>query len=389
MIKVDNVELKNNRMVFSFSGAAEDGKYDAGQEFINLHKHYQELSRSAKDNKNGVLLEERIAKLEDKINECKSKPDVVLEKPNVVKKIKKKRIDIEKLISSKYYLVSAYEMGYIVRDLAKRKCGFYDLEGYEILPCEFCNLEKEKNGIIAYKEYKIEEGLCVAGYYDYNGREILPCEFSRLDEERNGIIAYKERYDKREGRVYLGGYYDYNGREVLPCEFDYLYEEKNGIIVCKKYYYENRDYKGLEGYYDYNGQEILPCEFENIKEGENGIIAYKDKSNENELSGYYSYEGEEIIPLGKWRINFYHDGLIIETFKDKQLIGYDNYGYFNSGYVYKEVKCVFCDYDGNVIVKCNCKNEFELKRKIEALNNKWVVNGNSFNAKILKKIKRR
>ncbi len=187
------------------------------------------------------------------------------------------------------------------------KYGLINIEGKEILPCEYdkiYEINDLENSIVVEKEGKV-------GLVDNNGKIVIDIKYKQIkkltDDYKNGYIVVdeNEKYGTVDcaNNIVLENKYDEikpvydNGLYVVKATEGYNIVDKKGNIITKKEYQnivkiqnnkivvqENKKY----GVISNTGEQIIPCNYEEIdfaftdsyivkKEGKYGIVNSKNE----------------------------------------------------------------------------------------------------------------
>ena len=223
--------------------------------------------------------------------------------------------------ASKPYAEMEYGLRVVCVRTEDGKAGVINLEGKEIVPCIYSEVDARTNSIII----KVYDDSGNVGAYDRKGNQILPCDFARINAYENLIVSDQkiDNADYKHGntKVYdLTGKQVYDvgndrveilGRDVIAVSKRISKAYKWGIIdlthdaTAEDYEFDNvgRCFEGaipvkIDGKWGLiksNGEEITPCIYEPSRPG-NDFILFKDgiaetKKNDNEV--YIDKDGNE------------------------------------------------------------------------------------------------
>ena len=266
-----------------------------------------------------------------------------------------KKIELERRIELllKYAQINAYkeDRAVVVRSvnnvLGKKKYGFIDKSGNEVVPCVYDNAMDYSNGLAGVK---VNDKW---GYVDNKGINVIPCKYDEvkifsegraavklnnkwgiIDTKGNVITQFKYDYcaSLADGLSLVGyiyktdiipfykyGYVDKDGVEVIQCKYNFASDFSEGLASV------SFNYKF--GYINKNGDVLIPFVYENARSFSDGLAAV----SANGKYGFINRQGETIIP-----------------FK------YDDAGIFNEGFVTVAVgdRYGFIDKKGKVMVQC-------------------------------------
>ncbi len=213
------------------------------------------------------------------------------------------------------------------------KDGACDLQGNEIIPCEYDDVTKQEKYYKVVKDNK-------AGLYDHQGNIVIPVitEGNDFSEEKDCfIIRYDgENYNPKDGRF---GMFSKRGKLLLPCEYTFCcgfnYEKSiyligwggvsSGEMGCYDYphnakfaLYDAKNEKFITQFtYDY-----IDCQFSKKEKLATFNIGGEITANRNYNAiveggkwGYLDDEGKEIIPAKYTNATPFMDGVAQVTEK--------------------------------------------------------------------------
>ena len=106
------------------------------------------------------------------------------------------------------------------------KYGFIDVEGNEVIPCEYNTVSWFKEGIVAVSK-KMENGKIAYGYINKSGNPITAFEFDDAKDFQDGVACVK-----KNGKF---GLIDKFGGPITECEYDYISSfNGEGYALAKK-----------------------------------------------------------------------------------------------------------------------------------------------------------
>ncbi|MGN1122318.1 MAG: WG repeat-containing protein [Eubacteriales bacterium] len=176
------------------------------------------------------------------------------------------------------------------------KWGVIDLDGNEVIPCEYAGMFSYMGESIAFQ--REQSGLY--GLMDYNGNILLEPTFNYIQEYdyKHSLVSAGEHGDA------LGVYSIPLGKMIIPAEYDNIdYDEH--MISCEK------AYSCKERYFDYDGNELNFDEYDSVNESEGLLYVW-----ENGKIGVMDWDGNLIIPP----VMEYGFGSYMENYKKGLLI---------------------------------------------------------------------
>lgn len=139
------------------------------------------------------------------------------------------------------------------------------------------------------------------GVYDINGNEIIPCEYLTLNCYKNGITVRN-----KEGKF---GIFDYNGNVILADQYSTFISADKAMGFCNigGNTIENNNRKtigGKWGAHDEYGKIIAPCLYDGVVDANEKLVSVnkggksKDGSNSNIEGGKWGLcgDGRELLP---------------------------------------------------------------------------------------------
>ena len=201
--------------------------------------------------------------------------------------------------SLKYEAVQSYFQGNLRKVVNDNKYGFINIDGIEILPCQYDDIafvmggigdliEIDKNKIVLHDDccdsllyVKLDDKY---GLINFDGKEIAPCRYDDLTLFPEGKYwagnrFFKTKLDDKYGLI------NFDGKEIIPCKYSDLIEYGgpiNGAIKSKS----NNKY----GLITYEGKEILPCIFDELIMDDCWGMLKVQKDN---LWSYYTIDGTQ------------------------------------------------------------------------------------------------
>ena len=211
------------------------------------------------------------------------------------------------------------------------KYGLINLEGKEILPCEYDEISAiigNENSIKVSKDGKV-------GVVDNNGKKVIDIKYKNIeklsDDYKNGYIVENDNnlygtVDCANNRILESKYTEINpvyenGMYIVKGTKGYNVVDKTGNIITKKEYEDITDIKNSQiivaenkkyGLINTSGEQIIPCNYDELKfiNNENFIVKQNNKygiidaSNKNVLENKYN------------TINYIKNADIIEVSED-------------------------------------------------------------------------
>lgn len=196
--------------------------------------------------------------------------------------------------SFKYDYVQSSFQGNLCKVRNDNKYGFINIDGIEILPCQYDDIAFVMGDLIKIDEDELVHDDCwdsllyvklddKYGLINFDGKEIVPCIYDDLTLiPEHGNLAgrrffrfFKTKLDDKYGLI------NFDGKEITPCKYSDLIEF-GGAIKSKS----NNKY----GLITYEGKEILPCIFDElIKDDYWGML----KVQRDNLWSYYTIDGTQ------------------------------------------------------------------------------------------------
>lgn len=248
----------------------------------------------------------------------------------------------------KYDDVQPYFQGNICKVRNNDKYGFINIEGIEILPCQYDDIAFVMGDLIEIDEKEIVYDDCLDsllyvklddkyGLINFDGKEIAPCKYDDLTLFTEYLYLFKTELDDKYGMINFEGkeiipckYSDlthfgdaiksksndkyglvsYEGIEIIPCKYDdfIIVDEYNFDVIKSK---SNNKY-GLirinaaqlygEGFTIVEGKEILPCIFDELEMDDWGMV----KVQNNDLWSYYTIDGTQVTEFYE-DVEYYYD----------------------------------------------------------------------------------
>ena len=158
----------------------------------------------------------------------------------------------------------------------KLKWGVIDLNGNEVVPCEYAGMFSYMGESVAFQ--REQSGLY--GLMDYNGNILLEPMFN-----------YIEEYDYKHSLVTAGEHEDALGvysiplkKMIIPAEYDNI-DYNEHMISCEE------PFSCKERYFDYDGNELNFDEYDSVYESEGMLHMRK-----NDKVSVMDWDGNIIVP---------------------------------------------------------------------------------------------
>ena len=199
-------------------------------------------------------------------------------------------------IANKYTNINDFEYGYSI--VYNKQYGLIDVEGNEILPCNYDTI------FTVNPEIKLTKKNGKYGIIKYDGDIIVDNIYDEYDDfNKRKYIKYLEPYPNREyivlGKQSKYGVFDYNGKEIIPMEYDKICDIDNKTILLQK--------NGLCGLADSLGNIVIDIEYDTIflhHEDSNISLALK-----NNLIGIIN-SSNQLVTNCEYNCEFLLDGKI-------------------------------------------------------------------------------
>lgn len=141
--------------------------------------------------------------------------------------------------------------------------GFFNKEGYEIIPAQYAEAHNFSEGLAGVKSYSNLKW----GFVNDFGEEIIPFQYDYADSFSEGLALVE-----RDGRY---GFINRTGEEVIPCKYkcpNLPGKFSNGLAFV-----QNERYK--YGFIDTTGNVVVPFEYDEITDFHDGAawLCKKDK----------------------------------------------------------------------------------------------------------------
>ena len=265
---------------------------------------------------------------------------------------------------SKYQSVSFFNNdSYLVTNEYGLK-GLIDLDGNEIIPCDFYLFEELEKGYIKvaketdYKNVSYNNPNKTVRYYekmglyDVNGNNIIPCEYNNIEFISETIIkvasGIRWTYDPSiliDEDLYYDKYglYDNKGNIITNCKYasiNNIVEECMIVSLYHRPYGDMGEFNVKCGVINIKGEEIIPCIYNNIREIKDGVAVVV---LENKF-GYINTKGVKIFDVKFDFATKYSEGL---------------FG------VVKDGKAGFINAIGNILIPFNFKRVESFSETIE------------------------
>lgn len=174
------------------------------------------------------------------------------------------------------------------------KWGVIDLDGNEVIPCEYAGMFSYMGGSIAFQR----EQYGLYGLMDYSGNILLEPMFDYIQEYdyKHSLVTAGEHGDA------LGVYSIPLGKMIIPTEYDCI-DYGEHMISCEI------AYSCKERYFDYDGNELNFDEYDSVYESDGLLHIWK-----NGKAGVIDWDGNVIVPPvmdSGFDIKNYNRGILI------------------------------------------------------------------------------
>ena len=278
-------------------------------------------------------------------------------------------IDIEgnEIIPCQYSYANAFHEGRsLVKSIKADLCGYIDKTGNLVIPCRYKNAKSFYNGVAAvYTD-------CGWGYIDKNGNIEISCKYEFASDFSEGLAIVKPSFsyygavDKKGNKILpyafteLGNFSEGSAFASFPDGYVYIDREANIGLPHIKYqkcsaFREEmasvKDETGKWGFIDRKGNQVIPCQYEYASDFSEGLAAVQDPVTG--LWGFVDKTGNLAIPYQyDYAIDF-HGGLAAVEDTESYLWGYiDKTGKLVIPYKYTR----FTDFSGGLATVCNEEN---------------------------------
>lgn len=202
----------------------------------------------------------------------------------------------EEAVTCKYDAATDFEQGRSM--VLKDECyGFIDKAGNEVTPLIYNMASPFSDGLA-----RVRNGNYRIGAVNLQGKEVIPCEFGWVGECSEGLVAVCDIQKKHQCFKIL----DVEGNTVI----DLGNMELNGVSIFNEGLCGIQ--KGWEwGFIDRTGKEVIPCKFlwpyftSQIK-FDHGLCLFKSKEDWRAV-GCINTKGEVVIPAEYMRIYWVED----------------------------------------------------------------------------------
>lgn len=204
----------------------------------------------------------------------------------------KKGIEIQ---SPKYSTYNYTKNKGAIKVEQKSLFGFLDLEGKEVVSCQFTNIDDEE-----YNYYRVEKDALI-GYLDHDLNLVLPCKYQELSQKTDKRRALKAKVENLWGYIVLGSTKYTDGTEIIPCIYEEIFSFNQGYAIVKR--------NGFLGCVNNQGEEVVDCQYDDM------FDVYNNESVvvRGKLYGIVNTEGEEVLGCDYDDIvYFYYDTYIIK-----------------------------------------------------------------------------
>ena len=190
----------------------------------------------------------------------------------------------EEIIPCQYQAVESFSEGLAAVKL-KYKCGFIDKTGAQIIPCKYDDVNSFSEGLaVVYSRNR-------CGFIDKSGQEVIPRKYEIAESFSEGLALVRSRL--------LYGFIDITGKEVIPCKYVRAKSFSEGFAVVS--------IKNLYGFVDITGQEVVPRKYEGAESFSEGLAVVKLKKK----YGFVDKTGQEVIPCKYDYVESFSEGLAV------------------------------------------------------------------------------
>lgn len=125
------------------------------------------------------------------------------------------------------------------------------------------------------------------GLIDLNGKEVLPCQYNALGEPYCGLLVFRHKPGEKFG------YIDIAGKEVIAPTFHSggNFDPATGTAYVR----ETRAGKDYYGRIDTTGRPVIPLNFADIREPSEGLSLFKSHDPADRY-GYLDLRGNVVVP---------------------------------------------------------------------------------------------
>jgi len=166
--------------------------------------------------------------------------------------------DGHQVTPAKYSIIHEYIAGYAVAVDSNNSYGLLNLEGKEVIPCQYEHLARTEDGPLLFSKND------QYGFMDTNAHIIIPALYSyaREFDNEHAIVTTKTG----------SGVIDRTGKIIIPTKFELIHEFQNGTAVISEeelYYLVDHQEKKLSAAFEFitNGGENLWLCMQNEKYG--------------------------------------------------------------------------------------------------------------------------
>ena len=265
----------------------------------------------------------------------------------------------EVITSKEYYDCSEFINGIAIVE-SNRKYGFINLDGNEVVPCEYDSIQYNGSGyyhahkdkthylfnssaacIFESDKYDISDtfnmgsfstnkgvikiyGNSRYGLIDIHGKEVLPPTYSEMKHFSGGLCAVARYVDG----IKQWGFINIKGEESIPSQFQEVNDFHDGVATFRAHFPDIKEhispngrkvgYPGgyfADGMIDTKGNIIVEANKYHLGNSQEHLVRC---TNDDGFVGFLDSKGQEVIPCQYERgSSFYHGIAIIKDSHDK------------------------------------------------------------------------
>jgi KWG Leptospira. len=190
----------------------------------------------------------------------------------------------EEIIPCQYEAVESFSEGMAAVKL-KYKCGFIDKTGAQIIPCKYDDVNNFSEGLaVVYSRNR-------CGFVNITGQLVVPCKYEIAESFSEGLAAVRSKFQY--------GFIDITGKEVIPLKYARAKSFSEGLAVVS--------IRNRYGFVDITGQEVIPLKYETAESFSEGLAVVKLKNK----YGFVDKTGQEVIPCKYDYVNSFSGGLAV------------------------------------------------------------------------------